>query len=124
MGRYYSGDIEGKFWFGVQASNDADFFGVVGYQPSELHYNFWREDLPKIKEGIKRCEKELGKESKKLEVFFKDKPFYNESELAEELKIDIVKVPSLLEWYARLLLGIKIKECVEKNGSCDFVAEQ
>lgn len=22
MGRYYSGDIEGKFWFGVQSSND------------------------------------------------------------------------------------------------------
>jgi hypothetical protein len=28
MGRYYHGDIEGKFWFGVQSSYDADFFGV------------------------------------------------------------------------------------------------
>lgn len=26
MGRYYSGDINGKFWFGVQNSNDADNF--------------------------------------------------------------------------------------------------
>ena len=25
MGRYYHGDIEGKFWFAVQSSNDADF---------------------------------------------------------------------------------------------------
>ena len=25
MGRYYQGDIEGKFWFAVQSSNDADF---------------------------------------------------------------------------------------------------
>ena len=30
MGRYYSGDIEGKFWFGIQESNDADNFGVEG----------------------------------------------------------------------------------------------
>ena len=27
MGRYYHGDIEGKFWFAVQSSQDADFFG-------------------------------------------------------------------------------------------------
>ena len=24
MGRFYSGDIEGKFWFGVQDSNDIE----------------------------------------------------------------------------------------------------
>jgi hypothetical protein len=28
MGRHYYGDIEGKFWFAVQSSFDADFFGV------------------------------------------------------------------------------------------------
>lgn len=28
MGRYYSGDIEGKFWFGTQDSDDATNFGV------------------------------------------------------------------------------------------------
>ena len=27
MGRYYSGMIAGKFWFGVQSSNDAENFG-------------------------------------------------------------------------------------------------
>ena len=39
MGRYYSGDIEGKFWFGVQNSTDADFFGVQG-EPRFYHYYF------------------------------------------------------------------------------------
>ena len=24
MGRFYSGDIEGKFWFGIQDSNDIE----------------------------------------------------------------------------------------------------
>jgi hypothetical protein len=28
MGRFYSGDISGKFWVGVQSSYDADNFGV------------------------------------------------------------------------------------------------
>ena len=36
MGRYYCGDIDGKFWFAVQSSNDADNFGVQGYYPN--HY--------------------------------------------------------------------------------------
>jgi hypothetical protein len=30
MGRYYGGDIEGKFWFAVQSSNDPSFFHVKG----------------------------------------------------------------------------------------------
>ena len=36
MGRYYNGDIEGKFWFGVQSSDDADFFGVDGHLGLEI----------------------------------------------------------------------------------------
>jgi len=28
MGRFYSGDISGKFWFGVQNSDDASHFGL------------------------------------------------------------------------------------------------
>ena len=39
MGRYYNGDIDGKFWFAVQSSNDADFFGVEG-TPRFLDYYF------------------------------------------------------------------------------------
>ena len=37
MGRYYRGDIEGKFMLGIQNSNDADFFGIKG-QVEELVY--------------------------------------------------------------------------------------
>jgi hypothetical protein len=28
MGRYYSGDIDGKFWFALQSSDCADRFAV------------------------------------------------------------------------------------------------
>ena len=34
MGRNYFGDIDGKFGFACQSSDDADFFGVTGYQPN------------------------------------------------------------------------------------------
>jgi hypothetical protein len=30
MGRYYTGDISGKFWFSIQNSDDADHFGCKG----------------------------------------------------------------------------------------------
>ena len=29
MGRFYSGDIEGKFWFGVQDSNDIEYLVTI-----------------------------------------------------------------------------------------------
>ena len=32
MGRYYSGDIEGKFWFAVQSSTSPERFGAVENQ--------------------------------------------------------------------------------------------
>jgi len=28
MGRYYTGDIVGKFWFAIQSSDDASHFGA------------------------------------------------------------------------------------------------
>lgn len=35
MGRYYGGDIEGKFWFAVQGSYDPAFFHVKGVEAIE-----------------------------------------------------------------------------------------
>ena len=57
MGRYYNGDIEGKFWFAVQSSTDADFFGVVGSEPSYLDYYFSEDNLKDIEKGISECRK-------------------------------------------------------------------
>jgi hypothetical protein len=34
MGRYYSGDIGGKFWFAIQDSCDAEYFGN---EPEEIN---------------------------------------------------------------------------------------
>jgi hypothetical protein len=85
MGRYYSGDIEGKFWVAVQDSADADFFGVVGTQPDLLQYYFDEDDLDKIKEGVKSCLTVLGDWKKKLDDFFETKGGYNEKMLEDEI---------------------------------------
>ena len=60
MGRYYTGDIEGKFWFGIQSSNAADRFGVMGYEPDYIVYNFQEEDLEGVEQEIKNIEETLG----------------------------------------------------------------
>lgn len=122
MGRYYNGDIEGKFWFGVQASNDADFFGVTGSQ-SYLEYMFDKEDLPGVQKGIKRCKDFLGEYEKKIFEFFENRESYNDKELAEYLEVVEPKARELLMWYARLKLGYKIEKCLIEFGQCNFEAE-
>jgi hypothetical protein len=118
MGRYYSGDINGKFWFGVQSSSDADHFGVTGEMPEYLRYSFTTDDLPRIREGIQNCKEVLGIYELSLRDFFSTRDTYADDSLVE------AGIPiSMLEYYARLKLGKKILKCVEKEGSCYFEAE-
>ena len=134
MGRYYNGDIEGKFWFAVQSSDDADFFGQQG-QARFLDYYFDAEDLPKIEEGIKKCKDYLGSLLETLNKFFKENNGYTHKILADYLnehfsskdlptpKFTEQGVKHYLEWYARLELGNQILECVKEKGECQFEAE-
>ena len=122
MGRYYTGDIEGKFWFGIQSSDDANFFGSEGYC-NYLDYYFDEDQLPKVTDGINQCKAQLGKWIPKLDEFFKKNKGYNEAMLEEQINLKKNDSRKMLEWYARLRLGLKIKECVEKHGDCGFQAE-
>ena len=72
MGRHYHGDINGRFQFAIQSSSDADFFGVKGYQPEYLNYEFEKDDLANVEKGIEDCEKELGDYKEKMDKFFKN----------------------------------------------------
>lgn len=119
----YSGDIEGKMWFGVQSSDDAGFFGGEETEPNTISYFFTKDDLKDIKKGIATCRKTLGENEKKLDDFFTRKDSYNDKILSEETGIEIGEVESVLEWYARLKLGKKILACVEKQGDCSFEVE-
>lgn len=123
MGRYYNGDIEGKFWVGVQSSNDASFFGGTEYEPSSINYSFTEDDMPDIEKGITKCLSELGEYKDKLDAFFKGKNGYNDEMIMKEFNITKEKTSTLLEYYARLELGEKIRKCVAETGQCNFDAE-
>ena len=123
MGRYYSGDIEGKFWFAVQNSDAADRFGVTGIQPQELYYYFDREDLEEVEEELKVIEKRLGAYRTKMDKFFKSNQWYTDEDLVKHLGISRHEVESLLKDYADYELGMKIRECILVNGCCEFTAE-
>jgi hypothetical protein len=118
MGRYYSGDIEGKFWFGVQSSNAADRFGQQGYEPGFIQYHFEQEDLEGVEEEIANIETSLGDKLKVIEDFFATKESYNDKML-EEAGI----TSDELSEYADLKLGIKIRDCIKESGACSFDAE-
>ena len=118
MGRYYNGDIEGKFWFGLQPSDAADRFGVMGEQPEELNYFFTEDDLEAVEEEIKNIEDSLGEKKQILDDFFKEARGYSDQDI-EELGVSRDE----LNDYADLELGIKIRDCIKEFGTCSFDAE-
>ena len=131
MGRYYQGDIEGKFWFGVQDSTDANHFGgseieIVDEETEdvyELGYSFTMDDIESINEGIATCIKDLGDYKEKLDEYFGKINSYNPDELAKHLGVGVSKYRDLIQSYARLQLGNQIKVCVWERGECNFTAE-
>ena len=118
MGRYYNGDIEGKFWFGIQSSNSADRFGVTGNEPAYLDYWFDESNLEDVDAEIKSIEKSLGDKIQIIKDFFKENNGYNDEKLK---KADITE--DELSEYADLKLGIKIRDCIKESGQCSFQAE-
>ena len=118
MGRYYSGDIQGKFWFAVQSSDAADRFGIIGHQPSVIFYSYGEEDLEGVETEIKAIEDALGDKVKIIDDFFEKNSTYSDTMLSE-----IGITSDDLSEYADLILGIKIRNCIKEEGYCNFEAE-
>lgn len=124
MGRYYSGDINGKFWFGVQSSDDASFFGGTECEPSYIEYSFSKaNDWQSVIDGLNKCVKELGDYREQLDTFFRTHDSYSDQELATYLGLTEEETKEKLMWYARLELGKKIKDCLQEQEYCNFEAE-
>lgn len=118
MGRYYSGDIDGKFWFGLQSSDAADRFGVEGEPPAELQYFFTEDDLEGVEQELLNIENSLGEKKQIIDKFFEDNNGWNEKML-EEAGISKEE----LSEYADFELGIKIRDQIRDFGQCSFTAE-
>ena len=128
MGRYFYGDIDGKFWFAVQSSNAADRFGVIGSTPNYLTYYYTRENLPDVIQELVNIKTSLGEYFNKFKKFFEEKDYYNDEELMEYLGLEDTdenkrKYRKMLEDYADHGLGIKIKKHLEEFNDCTFDAE-
>ena len=91
MGRYYHGDIDGKFWVAVQSSTDADFFGVEG-EVTHVNYYFTKEHLDKVKKGIEDCENCLGEYKKHLDNFFKNRGISKKGDCNRNYRINYLKL--------------------------------
>ena len=123
MGRYIVGDINRKLWFSVQSSDAADRFGVTGYQPEELYYNFDIESLPEIYQELSNIAKSLGSNLIPLHKFFTDNTGYTDEKVAEYLEVELDVAKKLLKDYADFELGLEIAEAVRTTGQCEFTAE-
>ena len=121
MGRYYHGDIEGKFWFAVQSSCDGEYFGMEEQEPSYLPY--YSDDLDLAEEGVEECKEKLRGYLTIIRKFFNSRSSYTDKSLAEALEVSEDKTAHLLTWYARLTLGEKIVKCIKEEGSCWYEAE-
>jgi len=121
MGRYYHGDIEGKFWFAVQSSCDGEYFGMEEQEPSYLPY--YSDDLDLAEEGVAECKEKLRGYLTIIRKFFNSRSSYTDKSLAEALEVSEEKTSHLLTWYARLTLGEKIVKCIKEEGSCWYEAE-
>ena len=114
MGRYYDGDISGKFMFGVQSSTAADRFGSPYSEPSYVDYYFDEDQLPTINAELNSLKAAFDKVSKFME---KHKTYSNK--MLKEANISTKELSD----YADYRLGKQIKDCVEEQGSCSFTAE-
>ena len=121
MGRFYEGDINGKFWFAVQSSDDGEFFGAMEDGSEDnieetglIEYRIPQEEKDEaVADGISRCSESLGQWEGWLDDFFKANNSYNEDSIitfiAQEKDTNTTteEVKSMLKWYARLYMGRK-----------------
>ena len=115
MGRYYSGDIEGKFMFAVQPSDAADRFGSTGYRSEELNYYYNKEDhMDTVLEELA----DLKENYEKVNEFFKDREFYSQGDLKDASISD-----TEMSDFADYNLGMNIKKGLEDHGEIYFTAE-
>jgi hypothetical protein len=124
MGRFYNGDIEGKFMFGVQPSDASERFGGMVEDPSFINYYFEKErDYEGVCKELLKIEKKHGAEISKIDDYFAKNDTWTDEKIATLLGLDKEKAQKVLREYADYKMGIQIKECLEENGSCGFEAE-
>jgi len=153
MGRYYHGDIEGKFWFAVQSSDIIEtVFGGENVGESYEEYNEETQEMETIlqegdftiylvrdKEYVNKVMielvEDLGEYKEKLDTFFDNCNSYSREQLMKELfGVDIkddkinynlydIKLTTILKDYANYCFGLKLQEAFQKIDEIEIFAE-
>jgi len=140
MGRHYDGDIEGKFWFAVQSSDDGEYFGAIDiteentdsdYHEGFVDYVIYFSDIDKVKAGIDLCKRQLRGNYVILNEFFSSSSGYNDEMIIEHYKktrgihINEGFLREQLTIFARLDFGTQILLYFNENPGedCHFTAE-
>ena len=119
MGRYYHGNVEGKFMFAIQSSDAHTRFGAVELEPSHIDYIVYRDNYKEICAELESIEK--SGHINKVEKMFKENVGYN-NERMEEYN---VTEKDLSEW-ADYQIGKQLKKFFDDNPTideCNFEAE-
>lgn len=112
MGRYYNGDINGKFWFALQASNVGDRFNQYETYPNLITYSIDREEYDNIKSELRKIKANANYEV--ITEFFNDNNGYNNN-ILEDAGI----TREQLSEYADYQFGKKIIDFFDDNPDAD-----
>jgi hypothetical protein len=140
MGRHYDGDIEGKFWFAVQSSDDGEYFGAIDiteentdsdYHDGFVDYVIYFSDIDRVKAGIDLCKRQLRGNYLILNEFFLSNNGYNDEMIIEHyqktkgIHINEGFLREQLTIFARLDFGTQILLYFNENPGedCHFTAE-
>ncbi|CAC9512037.1 hypothetical protein [uncultured Gammaproteobacteria bacterium] len=120
MGRYYDGDIEGKFWFAVQDSDDGEFFGAEETNSNYINYCVLSKNKDKVFKGVDECKKQLGEWLTIFDNYFHEDSAYSDLKIEDFIANNHYKVNAKdykvkIIWYARLMMGIKMKDFFKDN---------
>ena len=117
MGRFYNGDVSGKWWFAVQSSDTPEKFG--GYE-THIDYTICNDDT--FKSGIKLIKEDLGDKLEWLQQFFDENNGYNDAMLMEFMikknpRYDKSELSQDLENFADYEFAMQVKEYFDDTGN-------
>ena len=118
MGRYYNGDIDGKFMFAVQSSDAHERFGAEEQETSYIDYWIGREKYENIVKELDKIDKGSIERVSKM---FDENDHYNDETMK---KYNVSKLD--LSEYADYRIGKQVKDFFDDNpeiDDCYFQAE-
>lgn len=115
MGRYYNGDIQGKFWFAVQSSDAPERFGAFEREQAYIDYAIDRDSLPDIIKEIEEIES-----NPKVQLLMKLCDESDTISITDAWQEEHGISREDLAEYADLTLGRKIRDFFESDPLYDY----